>query len=160
MPWLSVMEHATNADDGKVDKVVSAHEDVQDDLNEAPPSDRSFGLVFTGFFILVGLVPLLRGRPIRLWALVVSGGFALITLIRPALFSQANKLWMKLARLLSRIVNPVVMAVLFFVLLTPMSMLLRVFGKDPLRLKPDGRSTYWVPRNPPGPGPGTMKNQF
>ncbi len=67
---------------------------------------------------------------------------------------------MKLAFLLSRIVNPVVIGLLFFLVLTPMGFLLRLFGKDPLKLKPDSGPSYWILRNPPGPAPRTMNQQF
>jgi hypothetical protein len=148
------------SNNGKMDKTVSAHEDFTRSLEEKAPSDRSFGLVFTGFFALSAVLPLLRGRPMRVWALVVSGGFLLITFVRPTLFSGANRLWMKLAFLLSRIVNPLVIGLLFFLVLAPMGFLLRLFGKDPLKLKPENRSSYWIARNPPGPTPSTMSNQY
>lgn len=139
---------------------MNVHEDFTRGLVEKTPSDRSFGWVFTAFFVLVAIVPFLRGRPLRLWALGVSGGFLLITLIRPTLFSEANKLWMRLALLLSRIMNPVVIGLLFFGVITPIGLLLRMLGKDSLKLKPGNRSSYWILRNPPGPEPNTMTHQF
>jgi hypothetical protein len=139
---------------------VNTHEDFTRRLVEKTPSDRSFGWVFTAFFTLVAIVPFLRGRPLRLWALGASGGFLLITLVRPTLFSGANKLWMRLALLLSRIMNPVVTGLLFFAVVTPIGLLLRMLGKDSLKLKPGNRSSYWILRNPPGPGPNTMTHQF
>jgi hypothetical protein len=139
---------------------MSTHEDFERNLEEKAPSDRSFGWVFTGFFLLTAFVPLLHHRPMRVWAIMISSGFLLITLVRPTLFSGANRLWMKLAYLLSRVMNPVVIGLLFFLVLTPMGFLLRLFGKDPLKLKPESQSSYWIARNPPGPPPGSMNNQF
>jgi Saxitoxin biosynthesis operon protein SxtJ len=140
---------------------VSTHEDITRTFQENTASDRSFGRVFTVFFLLVGMLPTLRHGHVRVWALAVSGLFLLITLLRPTLFSGANKLWMKLSLLLSRIMNPLVIALMYYVVFVPVGLILRALGKDSLRLKPDRKAlSYWVPRNPPGPGGGSMANQF
>jgi hypothetical protein len=139
---------------------VNIHEDFTRSLAEKTPSDRSFGWVFSGFFALIALAPFLRGRPLRLWALGVSGALLLITLVRPTLFSEVNRLWMRLALLLSRIMNPLVTGLLFFVVITPIALFLRMLGKDSLRLKTSHGSSYWIIRNPPGPEPDTMTHQF
>jgi hypothetical protein len=139
---------------------MDVHEDLTRSMPDHAPSDRSFGWVFTAFFALLFIVPLVRGRPLRIWALVASGGILLITLLRPTLLGGANRLWMKLARLLSRIMNPLMIGLLFYAVVAPLGLLLRMLGKDPLSLKPGNRTSYWVVRNPPGPEPDSMPNQF
>lgn len=124
-------------------------------------SDRAFGLVFAGVFAVIGLFPLLGGRPPRLWALLIAGLFVAVALIRPRWLGPANRLWLAFGLLLHRITSPVVLGLLFFVVFTPMGLLMRLMRKDPLRLRWDASaSSYWLHRNPPGPEPDTMRNQF
>lgn len=132
------------------------HEDV------APgPSDRSFGRVFSIFFCLVGLWPLLHRAPVRLWAFITAGVFALLTLIRPSLLHPANRLWTRLGLLLSKVTNPIFTGLLFYLVITPIGLLTRITGKDLLRLRRDlSASTYWIERRPPGPSPDSMPQQF
>ena len=131
---------------------------------DEPPhgsSDRSFGFVFTGFFLLVGLAPLLHSLSPRYWSVAIAGAFLVITLARPALLHPLNGLWTKLGLLLHMIVNPIVMGMLFFLILTPFGVALRLLGKDPLRRHFDRTAdSYWVLRTPPGPPPATMTQQF
>jgi hypothetical protein len=108
----------------------------------------------------MGAAPLWRSRPVRAWAFEVSAGLLLIAVVRPALLSGANRLWMRLGQLLHRVMHPLASGLLFFAIVTPLGLLLRALGKDPLRLKPCHRSSYWVLRDPPGPAPKTMTNQF
>jgi hypothetical protein len=124
-------------------------------------SDRSFGLVFTTFFLLVGLAPLLHGRGPRYWAVAVAVAFLAVALGRPGLLQPLNRLWTRFGLLLHKIVNPIVMGLLFFLILTPFGLVLRMLGKDPLRRQFDrAASSYWILRTPPGPPPGTMTQQF
>jgi hypothetical protein len=131
----------------------------QEDIK--PSSDRSFGLVVATFFLIVSLWPLIHGHSIRWWALGVSAVFLVLALLWTAALAPLNKLWTKLGVLLYGIVNPIVMALLFYGTVTPIAMLMRMLGKDPLRLcrDPDAAS-YWINRTPPGPAPESMKNQF
>jgi hypothetical protein len=124
-------------------------------------TDRSFGLVFTGFFLVVGLIPLLDGQGIRLWALGVSALFLLLSLTVPRVLAPANRAWAKFGQLLHGIVSPVALGILFFGVVTPTGVVMRLLGKDPLRLRLD-RSTnsYWIVRTPPGPDAESLKNQF
>jgi len=87
--------------------------------------------------------------------------FALVALVKPALLSGLNRLWMKLGLLLGKVVSPIALGILFYAVITPIGLIIRLTGKDPLRLKfdPDAES-YWIPREPPGPPPGSMNNQF
>jgi hypothetical protein len=93
--------------------------------------------------------------------LVVSGGLLAITVTRPSLLHFGNLAWGRLGLLMGAVVNPIVMAVLFFGVVTPMALLMRWMSKDVLRLRWDAQArTYWLPREPPGPDPETMINQF
>jgi len=124
-------------------------------------SDRSFGLVFAGVFVVIALFPLLGGRPVRLWSLMIAGVFVGVAVLRPGLLAPANRLWLAFGLLLHRVTSPLVLGLLFFLVFTPMGLLMRVRRKDPLRLRWDGSvPSYWIPRHPPGPEPDTMRNQF
>lgn len=140
---------------------MGTHEDYRPKSSNKVSSDRSFGVVFTVVFLAIGLLPLRHGLPPRLWALAVGGTMLAITLIRPSLLHAANLGWTKLGMLLAKIVNPVVMAVLFYGVVTPVALLMRLLGKDSLRLRWEPETaSYWIPRDPPGPDPRTMSNQF
>jgi hypothetical protein len=124
-------------------------------------SERSFGLVFAGFFALVGLWPLFGGETPRLWALGLGGVFLLLAFLAPKTLAPFNRLWFRFGLLLHKIVNPLVMALMFFVVIMPIGLLMRLVGKDPLRLRFDREAkSYWIPRDPPGPPPESLKNQF
>lgn len=124
-------------------------------------SDRSFGFVFAAVFALTGLYNAWHGGRLWLWLVLVAGGFLAVALIRPAVLAPLNKLWTKLGLLLGAIVNPIVLGLLFFLVFTPMALIARLVGKDFLRLKrrPEAKS-YWILREPPGPEPASMKDQF
>ncbi|MBZ5609643.1 MAG: hypothetical protein LAP38_15385 [Acidobacteriia bacterium] len=140
---------------------MSAHEDFSRQAEAKGSSDRTFGVVFAVFFALLGLAPLRTHHSIRWWALAVSLVFLALAVLRPAWLHPFNRLWTQLGLLLGRVVSPIVMGLLFFLVVTPVGFLLRLLGKDPLRLAPDpGASTYWIERRPPGPPPETMANQF
>jgi hypothetical protein len=140
---------------------VNTHEDFSRKQDHKGPSDRSFGWVFAVFFTLVGLWPRLHGRGLRGWALALAAAFALVTIVRPAVLHPANVLWMRFGLLLSRVMNPLVMAVLFYGVITPMGWLKRKFGEDSMHLKRDpNAASYWIERQPPGPKPETMSQQF
>jgi hypothetical protein len=137
------------------------HEDFSRQEEVKPSSDRSFGLVVASFFLIVGFWPLLRAQPIRWWALGVAAVFALLALLWTAALAPLNRLWVKLGALLYKVVSPVVMALLFYVTVTPIALLMRLLGKDPLRLRRDpDAASYWIDRTPPEPSPESMKNQF
>ena len=124
-------------------------------------SDRSFGFVFAAVFVVVACLPLLRGKPVRLWAFGLGALFLLLALIRPAVLGPANRLWTRLALLLSRVTNPIMTGLMFYLVFTPVAIVLRLMGKDLLRLKSEAAAnSFWIPRTPPGPAPETMRNQF
>lgn len=124
-------------------------------------SERSFGLVFAAVFTIVALWPLKAGGDVRLWALALAGAFLVVALAAPKLLKPLNLVWFKFGLLLHKIMSPVIMGLLFFVTVTPIGLLMRATGKDPMRLKRDPAATsYWITRDPPGPAPDSMKNQF
>ena len=124
-------------------------------------SDRSFGLVFTVFLLIVGLLPLLHGHVPRMWALALASAFLVAALVIPGVLAPLNRVWTKFGLLLHRIVSPVALGILFFGVVTPTGLLMRLFGKDPLHLRPDkNAASYWIVRTPPGPTAESFKNQF
>ncbi len=126
-----------------------------------PGSERAFGLVFAAVFALIGLWPLLKGGSVRFWALAIAALFLGLALLLPRLLAPANRAWHRLGLILHRIVTPVVMSLIFFATVTPMAVFMRLLGKDPLRLRREPEAdSYWIPREPPGPEPESMKNQF
>lgn len=124
-------------------------------------SNRTFGLVLSIFFVVVALMPVVRGAPIRWWALIVAAPFLVIGLIAPRLLSPLNRAWFALGQMLHHVVSPVILAVIFYGTVLPTGLVLRALGKDLLRLKFDRKAaTYWIPREPPGPAPGSMNKQY
>ena len=140
---------------------MNTHEELARKHAVRGSSDRAFGSVFAVFFALAGFAPLLKQQPMRPWALALAGLFLTITVLRPAWLHPLNQAWIKLGLLLGRIVNPIVMGLLFFVVVAPTALIFRLLGKDPLRLSLDATAgSYWIDRRPPGPSPETMANQF
>ena len=138
-----------------------AHESFQRHDDVAGSSDRSFGLVFAVVFALIGAFPLIYGGSPRIWSLAIAGVFVVAALALPRVLAPLNRLWMKLGLLLHRVVSPVVLGFLFFVVITPMGVAMRLLGKDPLRLRPDPASpSHWIERKPPGPPPESLTDQF
>jgi predicted membrane metal-binding protein len=124
-------------------------------------SDRTFGLLFAAIFAGLGLWPLLHGGAIRIWALVLGASFLLSALLWPRALSWLNRMWMRFGLLLNRIVSPVAIGVVYYLTLVPMGLVMRALGKNPLRLGFDrAAASYWIPREPPGPDPKTMNDQF
>jgi hypothetical protein len=137
------------------------HEQLGEGGKVKKSSERTFGLVFTVFLCVIGLAPLLHHGHVRIWALAAAAVFLVVALAAPKLLQPLNHLWFLLGRLLHRIVNPIVMGVLFFVVITPAALLLRLAGKDLLSLKRQPQAaSYWVHRTPPGPEPQSLKNMF
>lgn len=124
-------------------------------------SDRSFGLVFTLALAAIGLWPMKSGAGPRWWALVLSALFLLAGLFAPRVLAPLNRAWTQLGLLLGRVMTPIVMGIIFFLVITPMALLGRLRGRDPLRLKKEPEAaSYWIERQPPGPPPESMERQF
>lgn len=125
-------------------------------------SNRSFGVVFASVFAILGSLPLLHGEiRFHLWALILSILFLAITLAKPDILQPLNILWFRFGLLLAKIVNPIVMGLLFFCVVTPMAIMLRCLGKDPMKRKLDKTTTsYWQLRTPAGPEKNSMPRQF
>lgn len=138
-----------------------AHESYRERDAVKGSSNRSFGIVFCVVFAVIGLFPLISGAVPRWWALAIAGLFLIAALAVPQLLAPLNWLWTRFGLLLHRIVNPLVMALLFFLVVTPIALMMRLFGKRPLHLNTDpDAASYWILRDPPGPQPETMKQQF
>ena len=140
----------------------SGHIDGLDRLDRVKPgSERSFGIVFTVVFLIVGLWPLLNSAGVRWWAIILAVIFLGVALIRPVLLTPLNRVWFKFGQVLHRIVSPLIMGLLFYLTITPMALIMRCLGKTPLPKNFDrDADSYWIHRTPPGPAPDSMKNQF
>ncbi len=137
------------------------HEDYTRAQEVKAGSNRAFGMVFAVVFALIGAFPLLAGGPALVWALAVSGTFGALALAAPGLLKPLNQLWFRFGMLLHKVVNPIIMGLLFFLTVVPTALVMRLMGKDPLRRRFDhGAETYWIERDPPGPEPETMRKQF
>lgn len=124
-------------------------------------SDYTFGLVFSAFFLMLSLLPLWHGGDLRIWAACVAIGFFAAAIITPRALAPLNRLWMKFGLLLHSIVSPIALGILFFALFTPMAIVFRIAGKDPLRRKFNSDATsYWIERDPSDPAINSMNNQF
>ncbi len=137
------------------------HESFAREEEVRSSSERAFGFVFTTVFTIVALLPLWRGAAPRWWSLGVAAVFFAAALLVPRVLAPLNWLWTKFGLLLHAVVNPLVMTLLFFTTVTPIALIMRAMGKDPLRLRLDPDApTYWIERRPPGPEPATMPRQF
>ena len=105
----------------------------------------TFGIMFFIFFLIIGFFPLISVGIIRIWSVVLSLVFLIITIIRPNLFTYLNRLWIKFGILLGRIISPIVMGLVFFFVVTPIGLLVRILKKDVMGLK-RGASSYWINR--------------
>jgi hypothetical protein len=139
------------------------HEDLQraEDEPEKPSSNRNFGLVFAAFFAILALFAWHGGRSSAPWLSAAAAILAVIALAVPGWLTWPNWLWHKLGLALHLIVSPVILAVMFFGVITPTAALMRLVGHDPMRRRRDPAVTsYWIARQPPGPTPDSMRHQF
>ena len=120
-------------------------------------SNKSFGIVFCVFFLIVSLYPLINGEIIRLWSLFLSVIFLILGLLNSRILTPLNILWFKFGIFLGRFVSPIIMGLVFFLVVTPTGLIMRMFKKDLLKLKKNNLNTYWINRSEPK---SDMKNQF
>ena len=120
-------------------------------------SNRSFGIVFFVVFFLIALYPLIHNEEIRIWSLIISIIFLILGLINSRILNPLNKLWFKFGILLGKIVSPIIMGIIFFLVVTPIGFIMRILGKDLLNLKFNRNKSYWIEKTGPK---SKMKNQF
>ena len=119
-------------------------------------SNKSFGIVFFIFFIAVAFYPLVNNEEYRLWALIISLVFLILGLINSSILTPLNLLWFKFGMLLGRVVSPIIMCLVFFGVVTPTGLIMKLFKKDLLKLKRNDKKSYWIERK----SKSEMKNQF
>jgi len=120
-------------------------------------SNRSFGIVFFVVFLLVALYPLTYSGEIRYWSATISLIFLILGLLNSKILAPLNKLWFKFGIFLSKIISPLIIGIIFFLIVTPIGLVMRLFGKDILNLKYNRKQSYWIEKNGPK---SKMKNQF
>ena len=120
-------------------------------------SNRSFGIVFFIVFSLIALYPLTYSQDIRIWSVIISIIFLVLGLFNPKILTPLNKLWFKLGILLGKIISPIIMGIIFFLVVTPIGLLMRLLGKDLINLKYNNNKSYWIEKKGPK---SKMKNQF
>ena len=120
-------------------------------------SNRSFGIVFFVVFLLIGLYPLFKNNDIRIWSLILSLVFLLLGLKNSKILTPLNILWFKFGMMLGKYVSPIVMGLVFFLVVTPTGIIMRIFNKDLLKLKKRNINSYWIKRDDQK---SDMKNQF
>ena len=120
-------------------------------------SNRSFGIVFFIVFLLISIYPLINNEDIRIWSLLVSLIFLVLGLINSNILSPLNKLWFKFGIFLGKIISPLIMGIIFFLVVTPTGLIMRILGKDILNLKNKKNKSYWIEKTGPK---SKMKNQF
>jgi hypothetical protein len=120
-------------------------------------SNKSFGIVFFVVFLIIALYPLINNGDIRIWSLVISLVFFILGILNSKILTPLNKLWFKFGILLGKMISPVIMGVIFFLVVTPIGIIMRIFGKDILNLKYQNTKSYWIEKNGPK---SKMKNQF
>lgn len=140
---------------------MQTHEDLSRAQTVKKSSDRFFGLTFFVVFLIIALLPLLWQGSIRPIALGIALAFLAVSLIVPAWLAPLNRLWLKFGALLHSITSPIILGVMFFLVITPVGFLMRLAGKDLLRMKFDRDcASYWIRREPPGPEKNSLKRQF
>jgi hypothetical protein len=120
-------------------------------------SNRSFGIVFFVVFLLIGFYPYINNGSLFIWSLIVSLIFLILGLLNSKILTPLNKIWFKFGLFLGKIISPLIMGVIFFLVVTPIGLIMRVFKKDLLNLKFNNKSSYWIENKGPK---SKMKNQF
>ena len=121
------------------------------------PTNRNFGIVFSIVFLIIALWPLLKQNDLRLWSLYISGIFFVLGLLNSKLLLPLNKIWFKFGILLGSIIAPIVMGIVFFFVVTPTGLIMKLLRKDLLNLKKNKKETYWLDKDNSN---SSLKNQF
>ena len=121
------------------------------------PSNRSFGLLFFFVFIIIGLWPIINSESIRIWSVIISLIFFILGIFNAKILTPLNKVWMSFGKLLGNFLSPIVMGIIFFGVVTPTGLILKLFSKDILNLKKNKNDTYWLKKDNSN---NNMKNQF
>ena len=120
-------------------------------------SNKSFGIVFFVIFLLIAIYPLTNGGDIRIWSGIISFIFLVLGLLNSSILTPLNKIWFKFGIILGKIFSPVIMAIIFFLVVTPTGLIMRILRKDILNLKYNQNKSYWIEKEGPK---SKMKNQF
>ena len=120
-------------------------------------TNKSFGIVFFIVFIIIALYPLLNQENLRIWSLIISFLFLILGLLNSKILTPFNKLWFKFGIILGKVFSPLIMGIIFFFVITPIALLMKVMKKDLLHLKFNSKKTYWIERTD---SESSMKNQF
>ena len=120
-------------------------------------SNRSFGIVFFIVFLLIALYPLTYNEEIRIWSIIISLIFLILGLLNSKILAPLNKLWFKFGIFIGKIISPLIMFIIFFLVVTPIGLIMRLLGKDVLNLKYNNSQSYWIEKKGPK---SKMKNQF
>ena len=120
-------------------------------------SNRSFGIVFFIVFLLIALYPLTYSGELRIWSVIISLIFLILGLLNSKILTPLNKLWFKFGIFLGKIISPIIMGIIFFLVVTPIGLLMRLLGKDLVNLKYNNNKSYWIEKKGPK---SKMKNQF
>ena len=120
-------------------------------------SNKSFGIVFFVVFLLIAIYPLINGGDIRIWSGIISFIFLVLGLFNSSILTPLNKIWFKFGIILGKIISPVIMAIIFFLVVTPTGLIMRILRKDILNLKYNQNKSYWIEKEGPK---SKMKNQF
>ena len=130
---------------------------MSDIKNNNKPSNKNFGIVFFIVFLLVAFYPLTFNGEIKIWSLLISLLFLLLGMMNSKILTPLNKTWFKFGIILGKIVSPIIMGIIFFLVVTPVGLIMKVLKKDILNLKYNNDKTYWVKKNGQK---SKMKNQF
>jgi hypothetical protein len=140
---------------------ISTHEDFHREEEIKGSSDRSFGLVMAAVSGLVAIFPLIRGSDANWTFAILAALLLIIAIAMPRLLRVPNKWWFRFGLLLGKLTSPIVLGLIYFIVITPVAIGMRLFRRDALRLRLDPTAkSYWLERDPPGPAPDSMKNQF
>ncbi len=120
-------------------------------------SNKNFGLTFFIVFLIISFWPLMHNEQIRIWSLVIALIFLILGMSNSKILTPLNTIWFKFGLILGRIVSPIVMGIIFFLIVTPISIIMKILGKDLLNLKYNNQKSYWIEKRGPK---SKMKNQF